>query len=202
MDNPLIKTLVEQFTPDGVAGSPVSGYGDHFIFLVGRDDCHNVIKYLLSRETLEHDANMYGYDDQELNDLIMAQIKNPNIRVQLTLDKSQASGVHEKTILATDEANDPTGFANSVAIGQSETHQISHTKGGVLSGLGIAYEGSMNWSSSGEGQGISLKAGVNSVSGFKAQNNTLVISANPIFIARFKARLAYEHQVALSQKVA
>lgn len=185
-----------QFT---VQGKLTPGYGDHYIFLIGQDDCHGIIKYLLENENLGHFANMYGYDDEELNNLIMAQIKNPNISVELTLDKSQASGVHEKTILSADETKDPIGFANSVAIGQSATHQISHTKGGVLSGLGLAYEGSMNWSSSGEGQGISLIPGVNSIKGFKAQNNTLVVSANPVFFERFRVKLHSEHLIAKAQ---
>lgn len=195
MDDSKLQSL-GQFTPEGKL---TPGYGDHYIFLVGRDDCHGVMKYLLSHETLEHDANMYGYDDEELNDLIMKQIENPNMRVQLTLDKSQAGGVHEKKILSADETQDPTGFANDVAIGESATHQISHTKGGVCVGLGLAYEGSMNWSVSGEGQGISLTPGVNSIKGYKNQNNTLVVSANPVFIARFKSRLAMEHSIALQQ---
>lgn len=194
-DDPKLQVL-GQFTPEKKL---TSGYGDHYIFLVGRDDCHGIMHYLLTHETLEHDANMYGYDDEQLNDDIMSQIENPNMVVQITLDKSQAGGVHEKQILQADEVKDPTGFANDVAIGESATHQISHTKGGVCVGLGLAYEGSMNWSTSGEGQGISLTPGVNSIKGFKNQNNTLVVSANPVFISRFKARLAIEHQIAKNQ---
>ena len=186
-----------KFTPEGYL---TPGYGDHYIFLVGRDDCHGIMHFLLSSETLEHDANMYGYDDEILNADIMNQIKNPNMVVQLTLDKAQAAGVHEKKILSADEVADAEGFANDVAIGESATHQISHTKGGVLVGQGLAYEGSMNWSSSGEGQGISLVPGVNSIKGYKNQNNTLVISANPVFISRFKSRLAIEHQIAKAQE--
>lgn len=194
-DDPRLQEL-GQFTPEGKL---TPGYGDHYIFLVGRDDCHGVMHYLLTHETLEHDGNMYGYDDDQLNADIMAQVQNPNMRVQFTLDKSQSGGKHEKAILTADEANDPN-FANDFAIGESATHQISHTKGGVLVGLGIAYEGSMNWSSSGEGQGISLVPGVNSIKGYKNQNNTLVVSANPVFIARFKSRLAIEHQIAKQQE--
>ncbi len=193
-DDPRLEIL-GQFT---VEGKLTPGYGDTYIFLIGRDDCHGVLHYLLTNEKLQHDFNMYGYDDQQLNDDIMAQLKDPNMVVQGTLDKSQGSGVHEKAILATDETADPD-FCNSIVLGESATHQISHTKGGVLGGLGIAYEGSMNWSSSGEGQGISLIPGVNSIKGFKAQNNTLVITTNPVFIARFKAKLAAEHQTALAQ---
>lgn len=189
--------VLGQFTPDGQL---MPGYGDHYIFLVGRDDCHGIMKYLLSHETLEHDFNMYGYDDEELNALIMGQIKDQNIVVQGTLDRSQAGGVHEKVIVSADEAGDPVGFANSIAIGNSATHQISHTKGGVLVGLGIAYEGSMNWSASGEGTGISLKPGINSVKGWKAQNNTLTISCNPTFVARFRSQLGVEHRIAVAQQ--
>ena len=93
-------------------------------------------------------------------------------------------------------------FGNSFAIGQSETHQINHTKGGILVGQGIGFEGSMNWSKSGEGVGVSLKADIKNPAGFKAQNNTLLVSTNPIFLARFGTRLDVEHQIALLQQAA
>ena len=195
-DDPRL-TVLGKFTPEGQL---MPGYGDHYIFLVGRDDCHAIMHYLLTHETLEHDFNQYGYDDQQLNDDIMAQIKDPNMIVQGTLDKSQAGGVHERAILAADKTADPNGFSNSFAVGQSATHQISHTKGGVLVGLGIAYEGSMNWSASGEGIGISLIPGVNSVKGWKAQNNTLTISCNPIYVGRIRTQLGIEHRIALAQQ--
>jgi len=113
------------------------------------------------------------------------------------LDRSQAGGAHEKAILSSDEANDPRGYAAAFAVGQSDTHQISHTKGGVLDGI-IAFEGSTNWSASGEGTGISLGA-AKQPPGFKAQNNTLAVYANPYEIAKFSARLDYEHGVAAYQ---
>jgi hypothetical protein len=62
----------------------------------------------------------------------------------------------------------------------------------------LAFEGSTNWSSSGEGTGISLAAAKQSP-GFKAQNNTLAVYVNPYEIAKFAARLDYEHAVAASQ---
>ncbi len=58
----------------------------------------------------------------------------------------------------------------------------------------------MNWSSSGEGIGISLDPNVKPAAGYKAQNNTLVLTTNPVFIARFGARLDAEHSVALQQQ--
>lgn len=185
-----------KFTPEGKL---TPGYGDHYLFMVGRDDCHSILHELIPRETLAFKMNMFGYDDEELNGDILALLGNPNVRVQATLDKSQAGGVHERKILASDVATDPT-FYNSVAVGESATHQISHTKGGVLVGLGLGFEGSMNWSASGEGTGIQLKPSDPKQPGFKAQNNTLLVSANPTFLARFGARLDAEHAIALAQQ--
>lgn len=82
---------------------------------------------------------------------------------------------------------------------QSATHQISHTKGGVFASLGIYFEGSTNWSSSGEGAGISLKSDVKNPAGFKAQNNTLMVSTNSVNFRRFQVQLDLEHQVGLAQ---
>lgn len=197
-DNPYIAQLVRLFTPEGIAGTPPVGYGNEFLFLVGRDDVHGILKYLLTNEKLSLKENMFGYADDELNELIMNLIKDPNIHVQLSLDKSQAGGVHESKIIAADESNDPQGFATSVVILQSATHQISHTKGAVLGSQGLYFEGSTNWSQAGEGEGIQLKPGLHSIPGFKAQNNTLLVSANQINFRRFSTQLDVEHQVGLA----
>lgn len=184
-----------QFTPEGKL---TPGYGDSYLFFVGRDDVHSILLKLISSETLGFDFNQFGYDDDQINTAIIDLIKNPNVLVQGTLDKSQAGGVHEKAILSLDESSDPT-FLNSITIGQSATHQISHTKGGVCVSQGIYFEGSTNWSGSGEGQGINVK-GTTQPTGFKAQNNTLLISVNPTNLLRFKTQLAVEHKVALAQQ--
>lgn len=194
MDDQRLQSL-GQFTPEGVL---TPGYHDHYLFLVGRDDVHGVLHYLLTHETLELDFNMYGFADDQLNEDILTLLKTPSVVVQGTLDKSQAGGVHERKLIALDEANDPA-FLNSIAIGESATHQISHTKSGICVGLGVAFEGSTNWSASGEGTGISLKADVKNPSGFKAQNNTLMVSVNPVFITRLRTRLHAEHQIAMTQ---
>jgi hypothetical protein len=195
-DDPRLAAL-GKFTPEGTL---TPGFGDHYVFFVGRDDCHSILHTLIPAETMTLKFNLFGYDDEELNDDIVALMKNPNVRVQATLDRSQAGGVHERVILAQDIANDPD-FYNSVAVGQSATHQISHTKGGVLVGQGIGFEGSMNWSASGEGTGISLKPGPQAP-GWKAQNNTLMVSTNPVSVARFGARLDTEHITAMQQQAA
>jgi len=194
MDDPRLADL-GQFTPEGALAF---GYGDHYLFMVGRDDCHGILHYLLPRETMVFRLNMFGYDDDELNSDIVALMKNPNVRVQGTLDRSQAGGVHERKILALNVVNDPN-FYNSFVIGQSATHQISHTKGGVMSALGIGFEGSMNWSDSGEGTGINLKPDAKPKPGYSAQNNSLLVSTNPIFLRRFSDRLDTEHVTALQQ---
>ena len=187
-----------QYTREGVFGPTASP--DFRVFYVGRDDVHGVLVHLYSRVRLSVKMNMFGYDDDQLNQLLDGLVKDPTVMVQVTLDRSQASGAHEKAILSSDAANDPTGYAADFAVGQSDTHQISHTKGGVLDGI-VAFEGSTNWSSSGEGTGISLAA-AQQHPGFKAQNNTLAVYVNPYEIAKFSARLDYEHGVAARQSLA
>ena len=187
-----------QFTPEG---SLTPGYGDHYLFMVGRDDCHSILHYLIPRETMTFKLNMFGYDDDELNADILTLMGKPSVRVQGSLDRSQAGGVHERKILESDIA-DNADFYNSFVITQSATHQISHTKGGILVGQGIGFEGSMNWSGSGEGAGISLKPDGKNAPGFKAQNNTLLVSTNPVFLARFGARLDTEHVIGMQQMAA
>lgn len=184
-----------QFTSEGVF-SP-SDSPDYRTLYVGRDDVHGALMYVLQRCHRSLVMNMFGYDDDELDAEIRRLILNDNVWVQGTLDKSQAGGVHEKKILAT---WDPK-VRSSFAIGQSATHQISHTKGGVLDGV-LAFEGSTNWSASGEGAGIVLKKGMPQNPGYKAQNNTLVFHVHPLQVARFTEELSEEHATVLQQEQA
>ena len=182
-----------KFTPEGYL---TPGYGDHYLFFVGRDDVHSVLLALISAETMGLKLNMFGYDDDALNNAILKLMSDPDVAVQGTLDKSQAAGVHERKILAADVIADP-GFYNSFVITESATHQISHTKGGVLVAQGLWFEGSTNWSDSGEGTGIQLNPKILQKAGYKAQNNTLLVSANPVGLARFSSRLDTEHRAGL-----
>jgi hypothetical protein len=184
------------FTPEGYL---TPGYGDHYLFFVGRDDVHGILLALLTHETMGLKLNMFGYDDDDLNAAILDLMKNPNVAVQGTLDSSQAGGVHERAILAADVADDPD-FYNSFVVTTSATSQISHTKGGVLVAQGLWFEGSTNWSASGEGTGIRLDPRATPAPGYKAQNNTLLVSANPVGLARFGARLDVEHLVGLAKR--
>jgi hypothetical protein len=134
--------------------------------------------------------NMFGYDDDELNALVMAAIRNPDVFSLVTLDQSQAGGVHEKQILDSDLAQDGQAFNAHVVIGTSATGQISHTKGGVLDGF-VGFEGSTNWSASGEGTFV-IKGRAGGP-GYKAQNNTLMVFTDPGTMRKFDTELQEEH---------
>jgi len=176
----------------GLTASP-----DFRVFYVGRDDVLGVLMHLFTRVSLSVKMNIFGYDDDDLNNVLMGLAQNPSVMVSVTLDRSQASSPTEKAILSSDAGQDRVGFANDFVVGDSATAQVSHTKGGILDGI-VAFEGSTNWSSSGEGTGIDLSA-ARQFPGFRAQNDTLTVHVNPYEIAKFAARLDYEHAVAAAQ---
>jgi hypothetical protein len=180
-----------QFTKEGAYSNSASK--DFHLFYVGRDDVHNILKYLLSRACTSLYLNMFGYDDDELNQECMRCAEDPSITTVITLDQSQAGGKHEKAILDSDVSKDPAAFNTHVVIGQSATHQISHTKGGLIDGC-VGFEGSTNWSTSGEGTFV--VQGKPGSAGYKAQNNTLAVFTDPDTIARFTAELIAEHLAA------
>jgi hypothetical protein len=179
------------FTKEGVFASNASQ--DFHLFYVGRDDVHGVLRYLLSRASTSLYLNMFGYDDEELNAECMRCAGDRSMTTVITLDKSQSGGKHEKAILDSDLAKDPAAFNAHFVVGQSATHQISHTKGGVLDGR-VGFEGSTNWSASGEGTFV--VRGQPGGPGYKAQNNTLAVFTDPDTIARFTAELVAEHLAA------
>jgi hypothetical protein len=165
------------------------------LFYVGRDNVHEILKYILSRVRVSLYLNMFGYDDDELNEILMEKAKDPNVTMLVTLDKSQAGGKHEKQLLDLDQQT-PDGLAafnTHFVIGQSATHQISHTKGFCADGK-VGAEGSTNWSASGEGTFVitSHPGGA----GYKAQNNTQAVFTDPDTLARFQAELIQEHLIA------
>ena len=187
-------TELAQFTKEGTYSSTASK--DFHLFYVGRDDVHGILVYLLSRVSTSLYLNMFGYDDDELNTQCMRCARDSSITTVITLDKSQSGSVHEKTILASDVASDPASFNAHFAIGQSATSQISHTKGGVLDGF-VAFEGSTNWSTAGEGSFVTK--GQPGGPGYKAQNNTLAVITDPDTLSRFTAELLAEHLISVSQ---
>ncbi len=186
---------LQQYTQEKAYSTTASK--DFHLFFVGRDDVHDILKHVLSRVSVSLYLNMFGFDDEELNDILMALAMDPQITMLITLDKSQAGGVHEKQLLDSDIAKDPVAFNTHFVIGQSATHQISHTKGFVADGK-VGGEGSTNWSASGEGTFVVTgKAGGR---GYKAQNNTQTIFTDPDTINRFQAELIAEHMAAQAQQ--
>lgn len=170
---------------------------DFHLFTVGRDNVHEILKYVLSRVRLSLYINMFGYDDAELNDVLMAKVLDPNVTMLITLDKSQAGGKHERALLDADRRHALAAFNTHFAVGQSATHQISHTKGFVADGK-VGGEGSVNWSPAGEGTFVVL--GQPGGPGYKAQNNTQTIFTDPDSVGRFQAELIAEHMTAQNQQ--
>jgi hypothetical protein len=185
---------LQQYTNEK-AYSPTASKDFH-LFYVGRDDVHGILKHILSRVRVSLYLNMFGYDDDELNDILMAKAMDPNVTMLITLDKSQAGGKHEKTLLDADKQQALAEFNTHFVIGQSATHQISHTKGFVADGK-AGCEGSVNWSASGEG--MFVVTGKPGGPGFKAQNNTQTIFTDADSVSRFQTELIAEHVTAQKQ---
>lgn len=162
-------------------GRFLDGYpDDERTFFSPRDNVHELLVALLN--TAQHSivVNMYGYDDAGLNKIIQEKLADDNVYVQMSLDRSQASGAAEKQILAT-WSNDT--FGNSIAIGTSSVHNaISHLKIVIIDGV-YTVKGSTNWSLSGESE----------------QDNELTLSRNAVIAAETRAILDLNHDFMLKQ---
>jgi phosphatidylserine/phosphatidylglycerophosphate/cardiolipin synthase-like enzyme len=164
-------------------GRFLDGYpDDQRTFFAPRDNVHALLVTLLNNAQHSIVVNMFGYDDDELNKIIQDKLADERIYVQMSLDRSQASGVHEKQILASWN-ND--AFGNSIAIGTSSVHNaISHLKIVIVDGV-YTVKGSTNWSLSGEQQ----------------QDNELTLSRNAVIAAETRAILDLNHDFMLKQMV-
>ncbi len=149
-----------------------------------RDHVHECLVALHRMTTLSIADTMFGYDDDELDQLIRDKLDSQHVFVQLSLDRSQSGGAHETAVLAK-WSNADRG--NSIAIGTSAAGAIAHMKAGVLDGR-IVFDGSTNWSASGEGE-----------PGASAQNNSLVVFDSHPIAARYRAQLDIDHDVMLKQ---
>jgi hypothetical protein len=190
-------TLAElaQFTKEATYSTNASK--DVHLFYVGRDDVHDILKYVLSRVSVSLYLNMFGFDDDELNNILMTKALDPSVTMLITLDKSQANGVHEKALIAADQKYNLAAYDTHFVVGNSLTNQISHTKGFVADGR-VAAEGSTNWSNSGEGTFV--VTGQAGGANYKAQNNTQSVITDPDTIIRFQTELIAEHMTAKSQQ--
>lgn len=158
----------------------VSGYPDAArTFYSPVDQVHEALKALVGSATKSLVVSMYGYDDDELDQAIRDKLASNKIFVQLSLDKSQSAGAHEKAILAKWQ-NDAIG--NSIAIGRSEHGAIMHLKMVIIDGLDVV-TGSTNWSTGGESD----------------QDNQLTVIRDALVAAEARSRVDIIHDGMLKQ---
>lgn len=175
-DHPLTDlTVLDQFK----AAPFVTGYPKTFrSFYAPVDQIKPVLMTVISSAQHSLVVGMYGFDDDDLAAVIKQKLEAEHIYVQLTLDRTQAGGVHEKLLLG--EMNYP---ASSIAIGSSEHGRIIHTKLVVVDGL-FTIGGSTNWSDAAE----------------TLQDNELTVIQDPFVAAEATTRLNCIHANILAQQ--
>jgi phosphatidylserine/phosphatidylglycerophosphate/cardiolipin synthase-like enzyme len=168
----------------------LDGYGIDFTgwpddvrsFFSPRDTCVPlVLEQVIGAATESVKVNMYGFDDDRLDAILHAKAAQPGFCFQMSLDKSQAGGVHEKALVAPWAKS----IGTTVAVGTSIKNAISHLKVCIVDGLYVI-SGSTNWSASGETK----------------QDNELVIHRNAAIAARYGAVLDLNHAAMLAAAAA
>lgn len=155
---------------------------DRYVFFSPRDvRIPDVIAAVLQAAQHSVRVNMYGYDSPDLDAILRDKAADPDIYFQMSLDKVEAGGVHERELLKLWAP----AVGTTVAVGQSVKHAISHLKIAVIDGLYIV-SGSTNWSVTGETK----------------QDNELIVQRNPLVAARYSAILDINHREMLRQMAA
>jgi phosphatidylserine/phosphatidylglycerophosphate/cardiolipin synthase-like enzyme len=147
------------------------------------DDVHGLLKSVLGSAEQSIVLNMFGYDDTDLDAIIKSKLLDEHVFVQMSLDRSQSkSGKTERQILA---AWKNEYFGNSIAIGTSSKHAISHLKMVIVDGI-YTVKGSTNWSLGGE----------------QKQDNELTVCNSAVVAAEARAVLDRNHDFMLKQMAA
>jgi hypothetical protein len=162
-------------------GRFLDGYPEEFrTFWSPGDNVHGMLVALVKSAQHSLVLNMFGYDDDELDETIRSKLADESFYVQMSLDRSQSqSSKHEQEILKRWGNN---AFGNSIAIGTSSKHAISHLKIVIVDGV-YTVRGSTNWSLSGE----------------EKQDNELTLSRNAVIAAETRAVLDRNHDWMLKQ---
>lgn len=143
------------------------------------DDVHGALKAIIGSCRKSLILSMYGFDDDELAGMVAHLLDDPGVYCQVSLDRSQSAGVHERLILAKWRAEFES---NSVAVGSSERGAIAHRKMLVIDGTWVV-GGSTNWSVSGESK----------------QDNELTVVNNAVVAAEARHVIDLSHSAMLTQ---
>ena len=162
------------------------------ILLSPRHDGHAAIVAALGAAETSLVGGMYGFDDESVSGIYAEKCQAPHFLAMLSLDRSQAGGLHERDILASMHASGIDADAPGTSIAVGDVHDavmrtvavgtssvkgaISHLKQWVIDGR-FVLDGSMNESTSGE----------------EWQNNSLVVIDDRVVAAQVQANLLLVH---------
>ena len=179
---------LDDFTAFKTGGFPADYAPNVRRFYSPQDNVHGAIRALLSGATQSIYVSMYGEDDPELTDIIIKAASDPTIFVQINLDKTQAAGTAEKSLVEKLEGCPAT----RVAVGTSASGLINHLKMVVCDSL-FTLSGSTNWSQGKAGGGEGAGDGKH------GQNNEASIHMDRAIAAEAIRILTLEHQEMLDQ---
>lgn len=69
-------------------------------FYSPQDHVHEALKYLIAGATQSILCSIYGFDDPEFTAILLSKSQDPNVFVQINLDKTQAAGQAEVPLVA------------------------------------------------------------------------------------------------------